>query len=445
MRMISPFYDRFRLHRERSGVIPLAFAVMLLCALPAFAQGPVPNGGGVYVDTDGVLQARSLESDARENRLQGRAFDRLIESGDLICVSLPKAFEAAREAFEAGDAVPDQARFLGGMVQVKYLFVDTASGDLVLVGIGDEIDTSDAHRPVGATTGRPLLQLDDLVVALRTVGPGARRSTYGCTIDMPEGAQQRFVDALGRAQRDRVGQGEKMSRMAEAVGPQTVGFWGVEADSRFAFVLLEADVRMKRLALGIDDAPVRGVGSAVTGRAQRYTRCWFRPSYDPIVVSEDGNTFAFAGPRLELHASNSRDRDDAEASPEAARFARQANGHMGELCGAIPAWADLANLVDLSVVAALIREDRLDERIDWDIAWVLDPRDGYPVAEVEVPELVETLVVSMSRGYAAGGVVIELDETVDSARREVAGDDATLPEGLSLQGDGVVSRRVVAD
>ncbi len=51
-------------------------------------------------------------------------------------------------------------------------------------------------------------------------------------------------------------------------------------------VLVEADLRMKRIALGKDPAGVRGVPSHLSlmrlGDASM-TRWWFVPLYDPIV------------------------------------------------------------------------------------------------------------------------------------------------------------------
>jgi len=406
-----------KIHSWRSMGLVVAWLLMVAGGSAAHGQGAI-GGGGIYVDADGVLQARELELDARQVHGQSRAWKDLCEQDGLVCVSLPRLFEQARLAIEAGEPIPEAAAYLGGMVQIRYIQVNPSTGDLILAGLRDEVDDADPWRPIGRQTGRPVLRLEDLVVALRTVGPGARNGRFGCSIDMPEGAQQRFVDALNRSRR--ASRRERMEQMARAVGPQQARFWGVTPDTRFAAVCLEADYRMKRLALGLDHTPVRGVRSAVTGNAQRYTRCWFLPEYEPLRVSADGSQYELRGPRLKLDTSSSAIQDNAPASESAERFARQATEKMGELSVAIPSWADLANLTDLAVVAALIRTDRLHERVQWDLAWVLDDEDGYPVTRYEVPDQVQTLVTSLRSGYAAGGVVMDLAAIV--AQREEAED-----------------------
>lgn len=404
-----------------------AVAVLLLlpCSRSNAQPGLIP-GGGVSVDTQGVVGLRELTPDRRGASRRSAAWEQLQDAsgGDgLVYVSLPRVMAQARAAIEADESIPDEVLYLGGLLQVRYVLIDEQGGGLVLAGPGDTIDASDPWRPVGETTGRPLLRLEDLVVALRTFGPRAAGNTsgaggvFGCSIDMPQGAQQRFVDALNRAQGEGLSRAQKQRRMAQAVGPQTVRFWGVEEDTRFAYALLEADIRMKRLALGLDDSPVRGLPAAVSGDDHRYTRCWFHPAYDPIRISADGQVYELTGPRLALSTSRSRTDNDAEASAGAQRFAERANDRMEALCQSIPAWADLANVIDLAVVATLIRTDRLDEQVGWDLAWALDPA-GFPVAELPTPEHVETLVVGLRGGYAAGGVVVDTGDVVAEANRE---------------------------
>ena len=169
--------------------------------------------------------------------------------------------------------------------------------------------------------------------------------------------------------------------------------------------------------VSVDPDGVVGLPAAVSGDARRYTRCCFHPAYDPIKVSADGQVYELAGPRLALSTSRSRTDNDAEASAGAQRFAERANDRMDALCQHIPAWADLANAIDLAVVKTLIRTDRLDERAGWDLAWLADPA-AFPVAELPTPEHVETLVVALRGGYAAGGVVVSTGDVVAVSNRE---------------------------
>ena len=76
---------------------------------------------------------------------------------------------------------------------------------------------------------------------------------------------------------------------------------------------------------------------------------------------------------------------------------------MSVIAAQIPIFADLANISDLSVLAALIREDGLDAKAGWDMKWVLDA-SGYKVAVVPVAHQTETLVAYTNGSICAGGV-----------------------------------------
>ena len=69
---------------------------------------------------------------------------------------------------------------------------------------------------------------------------------------------------------------ERMDEMVKALGPQRVRVFGTEPDTRLALVCVAADYELKRFALGLDRAPVAGVGraSALAGHpAVRMPRC----------------------------------------------------------------------------------------------------------------------------------------------------------------------------
>lgn len=388
-----------------------------LLALPAWAQPAPTPGGGIDVDADGVLTARRSVHDPREQRRHERALEQLQTDGTLVCVSLRQCLASARSAVEANQPIAQEVAYLGGMIRLLYVSVDDAAGDIVLIGLADGIDVSDPARPVGAQTGQPLLRLDDLIAALRYWGPGSRAGAFGCSIDMPDGAQQRFTDALDLANRQRVGAAEKRQMLAQAIGPQPVRYWGLPDDSRLARVLLDADVRMKRLGLGLDESPVSGVRALVSGRDSRYTRCWFRPDYEPLAVSTDGKLYSFTGPRLELATSRTQRTEDPDVSSTARRFIQACNAKMPQMIGAIPAWGELANTLDLALVAALIRVDRLDRRAALDLGWCLDPHRGYPLGSVTRARSVEPMVVDLRGGYAAGGVAVDFQALLDEDNR----------------------------
>ena len=88
-------------------------------------------------------------------------------------------------AVTENDLVPPEVLTLGGLEQIKFVFVDLTL-DLILAGPSDEVAVDENGSFVGAASGQPLLLLEDFV-ALRSID----ESTYGgmrCSIDpAPEG------------------------------------------------------------------------------------------------------------------------------------------------------------------------------------------------------------------------------------------------------------------
>ena len=58
-------------------------------------------------------------------------------------------------------------RYLAGLLRVRYVFYYPDSKDIVLAGPAEGWVPDPAGRIVGITSRRPVVQLQDLVVALR--------------------------------------------------------------------------------------------------------------------------------------------------------------------------------------------------------------------------------------------------------------------------------------
>src|SRR4029079_8962352 len=87
----------------------------------------------------------------------------------LAFVSLPKTLATARAAIDAGKPVPDELRYLRGLTHVRALLVHPDEKDLVIAGPAEPFVVQDGGLyATGKRTGRPVMQLDDLFVAMRT-------------------------------------------------------------------------------------------------------------------------------------------------------------------------------------------------------------------------------------------------------------------------------------
>ncbi|MBI1375273.1 MAG: DUF1598 domain-containing protein [Phycisphaera sp.] len=446
----------------------VGMAAMLLGAVStASAQlGRAGRGGavafdpqGVFIDAGGVLRVRTEGNGPLHKPV--RATSAVKRDGELVYVSLPRVFAEARKAAEAGQPIPDELFYLGGMTKLRYVFVypaaDGKPGDVVIAGPGETFEPSESFRVTGKTTGRPVLQLDDLVTAMRTTGPGAKGGSggagqpFGCTIELTQEKMNAIVTELKRSEAivaAHPGERRKVAdAMQDAAGEQNVRFLNVEPNTRFAFVCVEADYLLKRLALGLDRSPVPTVRSYLSmqsGTDVNANRFWFETLYDqPLLVSPDGTAYEIRGQSVQINTRRSfTQADDPDnVSPAAKLFTSQATKLFEPLAAAIPAFADLENVSDLALLAALIGQDKLNDKADWDTSWIT-AKDGYPVAAFPVPQVAQTLVNYTLKGrtvlFAGGGVMLDMSAPVKPEAR--TSDGAADVSKLAKRPEGAVAR-----
>lgn len=333
--------------------------------------------GGVVIESDGVVQNATADQRAALAKLRREqsvpATGPLGRAVELRRVSLRGLEEACRQALqEQPGRLPDEIRFLGGLLRVQYVLVYPEQQDIVLAGPAEGWKIDDAGNVVGITTGRPVLQLDDLLVALRTVR-SARRGAISCSINpTPEGF--RALRALLERQKQS-GQSPNIPQleqaMKQAFGPQQVALAGVPDNSHFARVLVAADYRMKRLAMNLDPAPVAGFPSYVEmikngGKdPQMNPRWWLACNYDPVTRSDDGLTWELRGQGVkcltedDVMAADGSVQPSGKASATAQKWAELMTQRYDELSVKEPVFGELRNLMDLCIVAALIDQHEL--------------------------------------------------------------------------------------
>ena len=266
---------------------------------------------------------------------------------------------------------------------------------------------------MGKKSGRPVLQLDDLVMAMRTAEEGGGR-LFGCGIDpSPESVKKAEVVAREMAAASRA---DRLAALQQALGPQTVRVFGTQADTRFAFICVAADYELKRFAMGLHRSPILGMGNAVDSTRSAANKFWFEMSYEPILVSADGNSFGLRGQRLAVK-NGQFDFDPRGATPKATAWAKQFSKNIPTLSAAVPLFAELQNIADEAVLANLIRHDRLDQKIGWDRSPLLDDKT-FPVKRIPVPRTADTLVNATNGSLVAGGVMLEIGPIVTGKRQK---------------------------
>jgi hypothetical protein len=393
----------------------LAFLGCVAITVPTRAQVvPVPptvinNAAGVYVDADGKLQAREVDdkNELAAQRLRAKALAKPQAPGAITYVSLGKLLAEARSHVEAKRPLPDSLRYLSGLTQLRYVFVFPDEHDLVIAGTSEPIDASNKLQPTGKLTGRPVLHFDDLVTALRLSARGPSRM-FGCSIDPHPDSLARS----GQVMRDfaNATRAARMNALKENLGPQQIRVFGAPHDSRLVFITIAADYKMKRMSLGLEPIPVAGIGSAVDRSRAAGNRFWFELDYAPLLVSPDADAYELRGQRLTIKCG-ALNFDTKGATETSKRWAKNFAARMPQLATAVSLYADLQNIADLSVVAALIRRDRLDQKAGLDLSWILSDAN-YKPAPVPTPRTAETLVNYTNGSIVAGGVTLNPSEAL---------------------------------
>ena len=370
---------------------------------------------GVVISTDGYVHVRESDEKGDLAAARRRAHDAAAagKRQNITYVSLRSLLDEAQSAARAGKPLSDEARNIHGLTQLRYLFVYPDQRDLV-VGGPAEPWVSVAGGAVGKQSGRPVLQFDDFVVALRSAQAN-HGGAFGCGIyPSPQSLNIAHDIATRMASRPRA---ERKKALEEALGPQEVRVFGAAADTRLALVCVAADYKLKRLALGLDVLPTVPVGNAVDSSRSAANKYWFEASFDPLLVSEDGSAYEIRGQRLAIKAGMF-DFDPRGATDKAKAFAAKLSARMPDLAVALPIVADLQNIADWSMLASLIRHDGLDRKAGIDLAWLLD-KSAYRVAHVPAPKTAQTLVTFTNGSMAAGGVTISVAPFVADATRAV--------------------------
>lgn len=379
---------------------------------PVFNNTPA----GVKIDANGTISARETDttSELAAQRLRARAMNQPPKNQDLTYVSLSRLFSEVKSVTEQKKELPDSVRYLSGLTQIRYVFVFPDEHDLIIAGPSEEFDASqNKGEPTGKLTGRPVMHLDDLITALRC-GAGGQQKQFGCSIDPTPDALNRcnaIMKEMAGATR-----GARMNAMKEAIGLQKVSLFGTPADSRTTFITVAADYKLKRMCLGLDPIPVPGVGSPVDSSKATTNRFWFEANYAPLLVSADGTAYELRGPRLILKAG-AFSFDEKGGTETAKRFAKNFTAKIPQLATVTPLYADLQNLTDMSVVAALIGKDNLARKAGLDMSWVLS-ESNYATARFPTLLTAETVVNYTNGSIVAGGVIVDPNKVVSSTNRE---------------------------
>ncbi len=409
-----------------------------------FAQGVFVGGPALLasmslaMDDSGLMHAANLARTSNQNR------DVKVQS-DFRLVSLTRLEKHVQQLLEAGQPIPGDVLNLAGITEVRFLFLFPETGDVVIGGPAGNWTAAADGRSVGAVSGRPTLQLDDLVTLSRTFSRDGNRF-FMCSIDPKPGQVKQLQDyvAANRRQLTARSAQEWTAKLEETLGLQNVIVQGLPAGSRVASVIVDADYRMKEIGIGKREG-VSGMKSYfdLLSRSERRgsgsvdaLRWWLTVAYDAVRVSPDGTAFELSGRAVQCQSENQLLKADGqrEATGRADRanteFASLFTKHLPELAEQDIVFADLQNVFDLALVSALMNTNAMAERTTGWTASTFTAAGDYAPASVEVPQ--ELMTAAACRVYSGGDVVIQVAGGVRGDLMSVVRDPGTFVSAAEL-------------
>ena len=176
--------------------------------------------GGISINSDGVVSNVDLESrklllkEMRQNLKPAEG--KMAAQTELRMVSLRGLESAIADAIQNKQGLlPDEVKFLAGLQRIQYVFVYPEQRDIVLAGPGEGWKIDDKANVVGATTGQPVLLLDNLLSAMRAVN-APQPERISCSIDPTKQGLVNYKNTLNQLSRA----GVRNPRLVKLYGPQ---------------------------------------------------------------------------------------------------------------------------------------------------------------------------------------------------------------------------------
>lgn len=427
--------------------IVLSSLILFLSLRPATANAQVAGATtvqlptfGVAIDADGVLSVKRFPDPTGRLAAERSAAAKAKLAADVFAesksrkISLVKLQQAVRAQLDAGKELDGVMRHLAGLQRVQHVFFYPKRRDIVIAGPAAGWMQNPSGRVVGVNNRRPVLLLEDLIVALRAYPPGNRHRPFlGCTIDPDPEGLSRLVKFQSRVPR-RISQSQRAATanyvargMKESLGMANIRVFGVSNRTHFAQVLIEADYRMKLIGIGLEPPPVKMatfISALHRGRHSTLQRWWFTPNYECVRVTEDGLAMELVGEGVILRSEDKLVGADGSlaatgATPNKAShlFTTSFTRKYPDISARSPVYTQLRNMIDLAIAAAHIRKQDYYGRAGWNLGVFADER-RLPVETLDTPQQVQCAVNVVWKGSrmlapAGGGVSIRPDQALE--------------------------------
>jgi hypothetical protein len=388
------------------------------------------QAAGVIVSPEGVLRVKMFgnagvlvkkwQADAKA-RLPGD----LAKGSPLRKISLNRLEAAVAEKLAAGKPTTEEMNCLAGLTRLQYVFYYPETKDIVIAGPSEAFSWDASGRALGVDSGRAVLELQDLIVALRAYHPGGNPTQeIAVSIDPTQEGLKKMQQFLASI-RGKVQPGDSgmiVDGLKENLGLQNVTVLGISPETHFAQVLVEADYRMKLIGIGIEKPPVKMASyvdkaSAAQVSANAMQRWFFVPNYECVRVSDDELAMELVGDGVKLVGENELVNADgtrannAKGSKASDLFCQGFTEKYPQIASRVAVYAQMRNLIDLSIAAAYIQQQDMYGKAGWKME-IFGNESACPVQTCETPKTVETACTAVWKGSTlmtpvGGGVKIE--------------------------------------
>ncbi len=407
----------------------ILFSLVLITSAAQTASGQLlfRRVGGVKIDAQGVIQQSFDQLDqATRQQIQDHldaADQDISKSTSMRMISLRGLEDAINETHRTGHALPAEVQYMAGLQRVEFVVLSPETNDVILAGPAEGWKVTDDGSVVGVSTNRPVIHLEDFLVAMRSVDAANQGAGISVSIDPTDQGVQRLTRFFTQLAQQREFDPSLQGDVEKEMGDQQISLTGVPQDSRFAHVLVAADYKMKRIAMGLEASPIKSLPSfldlAVKAKVKTVRsspRFWMECDYQPVAKSDDGQVWQLRGQGVKTLCEEtvaSRD-GNQKLKPNriASKWADLMTEHFDELAAADATFGELRNAMDLSVVAALMKQQQMTQAVSLEIPAILGLTEVATTPAWTVPKTVPTQCsfVKLTRSWlvtASGGVTVD--------------------------------------
>ena len=364
---------------------------------------------GVSVDAAGVLTMNAYPDPTGQLMATRIAASRATLAQDLQRrspmrkISLRRLESAIETSLRENKGIDEVLQCLAGLQRAEYAFLLPDQNDVVIAGPAEGWVRDLSGRTVGVSSRLPTLVLDDLLVALRTFRSIRKSNTWVAVSINPTAQGIRdladYQKSIPRVIPDyqRAQAAEVFSRgLRDSLGTTDVAVYGVSRTSNLTRVMVEADYRMKLIAVGLEPPPINDrrmvtFVQALTGAPRDMQRWWLSPQYQCVKQSVDGLGIQLIGRGVALQTENillgpnaPKKQKRLKPSRAARAYAKSFTRLYPEISQRRPVFAQLRNVIDLLVLSAWITKRKGFHKVGWQPDSLRNPA---AIPTVELPDL----------------------------------------------------------